>query len=163
MDINDDFVRQYDGLITSNLQRAGVRGERFDELKAKVYERILTSDNYNPDKGKMTTWLWYIIRSVIRNEGKKLSRSKDALDQVTVDLDSASSVIGPEDAGTAGDELRRLFQKAQISPRDKQMVERYHLEEYTMRELAVMYSIPLRTTEQIIYRAMKALRQAAEA
>jgi len=32
-----------------------------------------------------------------------------------------------------------------------------------MRELAVMYSIPLRTTEQIIYRAMKALRQAAEA
>jgi len=163
MDIDDEFVRQYDSLIASNLKRAGATGDRFNDLKSKVYERILTSDNYDADKGKITTWLWYITRSVIRNEGKKASRSKDALDQELVDLDSASSVIGYEDACTAGDELARLFRKAQISPRDKEMVERYHLEEYTMKELAVMYSIPLRTTEQIIYRAMKALRLAAEA
>jgi len=163
MDINDEFVRQYDQLISSHLQRAGLTGESFDDIKAKVYERILTSDNYDPDKGKISTWLWYVVRSVIRNEGKRKSRSKDALDHETVDLDSIHNIIGPEDAGTAGDELDRVFRQAPLSVRDKRMVKDYHLEEYTMAELAERYNLSLRATEQVIYRAMKALRQVAEA
>jgi len=43
------------------------------------------------------------------------------------------------------------------------MVKDYHLEEYTMAELAERYNLSLRATEQVIYRAMKALRQVAEA
>jgi hypothetical protein len=57
MYIDDKFVKDYDNLISDRLAKAGLTGDTFDLIKSKVYERILMSNSYDPDKGKITTWL----------------------------------------------------------------------------------------------------------
>ena len=160
--IDDNFVKQYDGLIKERLTRLGIRDpDEFDDLHNKVYERLMTSSAYDPKRGKVSTWLWTICRSVVSNERKKASRSQDVLDQDTVDLQSASSIIGQEDAGTARDEIDRLLSASGLSPRDQRMVIAYHINGLTMQELADKYGLTLRATEQVVYRSMKALRAVA--
>lgn len=162
MNIDTEFVKQYDGMITHILLRAGARGERFDTIKSKVYERLLGSENYDPTKGKISTWLWYVVRSVIRNETKLQHRSKDALDQECAPIEEAYNVVGHEDAGTAGDEIDRMLRRAPISQRDREIFEKFHLEAYRAKELARDYDLSLRTVEQILYRVMQTLRSMAE-
>lgn len=163
MYIDNKFVEKYDGMITHCLNKAGVRGDRFDDIKSKVYERIIEAENYDESKGKISTWLWYVIRSVISNEKKRASRSKDALDQESVSIKEAEWVVGVEDAGTAEDELNRLFRGAPISKRDESILKDFYLEDYSAQECADRYNMEVRAVQQVIYRSMKALRQIAEA
>lgn len=163
MYIDDKFVKDYDNLISDRLAKAGLTGDTFDLIKSKVYERILMSNSYDPDKGKITTWLWNICRSVISNEVKKFNRSQDALDDVVnrVHIDDAGSVIGQEDAGSSADELERLFNVSSLSERDLRLVREHHIQGLSMPDVASKYDMETRTVEQVIYRSMKALRQAA--
>lgn len=161
MHIDNKFVKKYDGLIKDRLNRLGVRGEEFDEIREKIYERILSSDSYDPLRGKISTWLWQVIRSVVSNERKKASRSTDALDHDLLSLDEATHFVGPEDAGTARDEIFRLIEAADIVPRDKKMFLDFHLNGYTSKDLARRHKMNQRTVEQILFRTMKALRAIA--
>jgi RNA polymerase sigma factor (sigma-70 family) len=163
MHIDEKFVKKYDGLIKDRLDRMGITGDAFDEIRAKVYERILTSDSYDPMRGKISTWLWQVIRSVVSNERKKASRSKDALDHDLLSLDEATHIIGPEDAGEARDEIHRLIDAADIVPRDKRIFLDFHLNGYTSKDLALKHDMNQRTVEQIIFRTMQALREIAAA
>ncbi len=161
MHIDEKFVKKYDGLIKDRLTRMGFQGEQFDDIRAKVYERILRSDSYDPVRGKISTWLWQVIRSVASNEVKKAKRSQDALDHDLLSIDEAQHIIGPEDAGEARDEIKRLLDAADIVPRDKHIFKQFHLEGWTAKELALKHELSQRNVEQILFRTMKALRQAA--
>ncbi len=159
IEVNDGFVKKYDSLISSRVRRAGFYGDRFDHIKSKIYERILSSNSYDPNKGKVTTWLWNVCRSVISNEVKKHVRSQDAMDHPSLSLDDANNVIGEGDAGTAKDEVARIMSKAKLAPRDESIIRDYHMIGMTAPEIAELYDMETRTVEQVIYRAMKALRQ----
>ena len=163
MYIDNKFVEKYDGLINARLERAGIHGDAFTDIKGKIYERIMTSNSYDPDRGKITTWLWNICRSVISNEVKKNSRSQDVLDHPTLNLDEAYSVIGPEDAGTIQDELSRLFEASDMSYRDEAIVRDVYLEEYTYQQVADKNGMSLEAVKKVITRAMQALRAVAQA
>lgn len=163
MHIDKNYVKKYDGLIKDRLTRMGITGEEFDAIRVKIYERLLTSDSYDPKRGKMSTWLWQVIRSVVSNERKKASRSKDALDHDLLSLDEATHIIGPEDAGEALDEIHRTIAAADLLPRDKRIFLDFHLNGYTAKDLALRYNLQQRNVEQILFRVMKALRQIAAA
>ena len=162
MYIDDNFVKEYDGLITKKIARSGISGELFDHIKVKIYERIMASDSFDPKKGKMSTWLWSICRSVISNEVKKHGRSQGVMDHQPLQLEDANNVIGQEDAGTAADELNRLIKKADLSERDEAILRDSHLRAITSQEIAANYGMERRAVEQVLYRAMKALRQAVD-
>ena len=163
MYMDKEFVKKYDGLITSKINKAGIFGDQFDHIRAKVYERILASNSYDPNKGKITTWLWQVCRSVIANEVKKHSRSQDAMDHQPLQLDDANNIIGQEDAGTALDEIDRIMGAAiGISHRDKEIVKMSYLQNSSTVDIAEKYDMEQRAVEQVIYRAMKALRQAVK-
>ncbi len=159
IEVNNGFVKKYDKLISSKLHRAGLYGDTFDHVKAKVYERILGSNSYDPNKGKVSTWLWNICRSVISNEVKKHNRSQDAMDHPSLSLDDANNIIGEGDAGTAKDEVARIMSKANLSDRDESIVRDHYMIGKTAPEIASKYDMETRTVEQVIYRAMRALRQ----
>lgn len=163
MQVDEKFVKQYDALIRKRIESAKVPMDIKEDLVGLVYERILTSNNYNPEKGKITTWLWHICNSVISNEVKKHKRSQDVLDVGKVSLEAASQVIGQEDAGTTRDELERVFDATDLSHRDKAIVKLHYIQGLTTDELAVRYDVGKRAIEQIIFRAMKALRATAQA
>lgn len=161
MQIDNSFVKKYDALINDRLDKAGLTGDMFDTVKSRIWERVMTSDSYDPDKGKISTWLWNICRSVISNEKKKASRSQDVLDHgELLSLDQAQVFIGSEDAGTAEDELARVFRRASsISQRDKEIVKDHYLKQMTVPEVVDKYGMEKRAVEQVIYRAMQALRK----
>jgi DNA-directed RNA polymerase specialized sigma24 family protein len=78
-----------------------------------------------------------------------------------VHIDDAGSVIGQEDAGSSTDELERLFNVSSLSERDLRLVREHHIQGLSMPDVASKYDMETRTVEQVIYRSMKALRQAA--
>lgn len=163
MYIDNKFVSKYDGLINDRIKKASLPPQLHDTIKAKIYERILSSNNYDPNKSKLTTWLWKICASVISNEKVNLSRSKDIMDHEYLSIDQVTNLIGQEDAGDTLDEIDRIFKATVLSSRDKKIVRMYYLEEWTAKELSLMFGLEVRNVEKIIERAMKALRQTAEA
>lgn len=158
MNIDDSFVKKYDGLIHDRIEKAKLPPSVYDDIKGKVYERIMTSNSYDPQKGKVSTWVWNICRSVISNEVKKHGRSKDALDYHPMSLEDASNIIGNEDAGTAEDEIIRIMEGADVLPRDKQIMVDYHLHGASTDHLSQQHNLSVRAVEQILYRTLKALR-----
>ena len=162
MNIDDKFIEKYGGLITKLVTKSGAKGADFDRLKAAVWFRVMESDNYDESKGKISTWLWYIGRSAIGNEMKKMSRSQDALDHTELSLEDANNVIGDEDAGTDLDELDRIFKSSGISLRDEGIVRDVYLRQMTYEEAAISNGIELEAVKKVMYRAMKALRAAVQ-
>lgn len=164
MYIDDSFVQKYDALITDRLIKNGLgrNSELFDEIKGKVYERILRSNNFDPKKGSISTWLWNICRSVISNELKRKRRSQDAMDHDPADIDELTHFVGQDDAGTAKDEVDRVLRNSGLSQRDQSIVKSYWLDEMQISEVADKYSLEQRAAEQVIFRAMKALRKSVQ-
>ena len=158
MDIDNEFVEKYGALITERIDRAGISGEFHSHVTAKIYERIITSNSYDPDRGKISTWLWQVCRSVISNEVKKQGRSQDAMDHNPIALEDANNIIGVEDAGDAAAELDRLFKNVGLSARDIAIVKAVKLHEIPPQDLADEFDLGVRAVEQIVYRAMKALK-----
>lgn len=158
MDIDNKFVEEYDGLIIERINRLKVDPEMHDHMKAKIYERILTANSYDPDKGKLSTWLWNVCRSVIANEEKKHARSTDVLDHQPIQLDDANNIIGEEDAGSAADMLDGIIAGVNLSERNERILRASQLEDYSSTEIADNEGMEIRAVQQVIYRAMKALR-----
>lgn len=171
MDITDDFVDQYSNMVNARVHaRLKREPDLYDAdlepvITSAVWERVLRTDNYDEDKGAVSTWLFYIIESVISNEIKKYKRSEDALDNYAQPLETAHNVIGAEDAGTAGDELTRLLDHAMrqnlVHARDVRILKDKHLGGYTAEELAKRYDLEVSTIYSILRDTMQALRECA--
>ena len=162
MYITEEFVKQYEPMVHarvhSRLKKKGlVNTDLLETIPPLVWERVLKSDNYDTSKGALSTWLYYIIESVISNEIKKKAVSQDALDH-SLPLEVANNVIGVEDAGDAKDELTRVFAAAELTRRDEGIMRDIHLEGYTYEETADRHGMGLEAVKKVAYRAMKALR-----
>jgi len=164
MDIDDKFVETYDALINKRLTKAGLHGELREEIKCRIYERVLASESYDASRGKLSTWLWQICRSVISNEVKRHDRSQDVLDhQPLLTLEEASNIIGAEDAGAAEDAVSKLTKAAGVSERDADIVLAIYGHEKPYQQVADEFDMGLEAVKKVAYRTMKALRIQAEA
>lgn len=160
MKIDEKFYTDYDRLIRK-LIRDRVREDEVDEYVGLVYERLLAHPSYDEERGPFNTWLGWVVKSVISNEQKRLDRSQDVLDHAEP-LEAAASMIGAEDAGTAKDELERVFAAARLSERDERIVRSFHIQGYTADEVAKHMGMEAKAVRQVLFRAMQALREAAE-
>lgn len=161
--IDQEYVEQYDKLIRHILKTVcHVSWDKEDDYAADVYKRLLINPSYNPERGPYTTWLGYVVRSVVSNNRRKEARSQDALDH-SMDLDAANNVIGAEDAGTAEDELQRIFNaaKGKVSERDLEIVWGSHVDNIPRSELAKKYGLSVDGIGSVLTRTMKVLREQA--
>ena len=161
MNIDDEFFKKYHNLIKDRVNKEGIPNQEVEEYVGLVYERLLSNFSYDEERGPFTTWLGWVVKSVVSNERKKEKRSQDALDHA-VGLEAANTVIGAEDAGTVNDELDRVFAAAKVSERDKKILRDFHLEGYTAGQIAKRHSLQLQSVYSILKRGIKALREAAE-
>lgn len=164
MQVDGEFVKEYGRLLETRLLAEGVARHDIQDYMGLVYERLLTNFSYDEERGPLTTWLGWVVKSVVSNQRKKESRSQDALDH-SIDLDAANNTIGAEDAGEAKDELNRILYCASstglVSDRDVSIFKAHHLGGHTSEELSKRYNITSRSIEDIVYRTMKALRELA--
>lgn len=157
--IDDAFVRQYDKWVTNALIRMGVVGDDTDDYRALVYERLLEHNNYDPTKGKVTTWLNSVVRSVVSNERKKESRSQDIMDQNPVSLESVSGYIGAEDAGDARHQIDQIMRPLPISQRDREIFLKVHLKGMSHEEVGEEYGLSRMAAAKVCSRVMKLAQQ----
>lgn len=77
----DEFVKQYDHFITVTIyrvSRGSVRSAELEDLKQAVYTRAVEKDylaGYSPEKGSFSTYLFWLIRSVVVNQFDKNTRN----------------------------------------------------------------------------------------
>lgn len=77
----DEFVKQYDHFITVSIyrvSRGSVRSDDLDDLKQAVYARVVEKNylaGYAPEKGSFSTYLFWLIRSVVVNQFDKNTRN----------------------------------------------------------------------------------------
>ncbi len=71
MDINDEFIEQYGNLIRDTIWKTGIRDtDEYDAVYNDVIIRIMGYNNYDPEKGGITNWLFLVTRSVLGNHFK---------------------------------------------------------------------------------------------
>lgn len=160
MKVDEEFVRQYKYLIRDRIRAAGVGKRNVDELESLVYERLLGHMTWDESRGKFTTWLGWVVRSVVWNWRKKKERSEDIMDADLLPLHEVN-VIGAEDAGDAKDELERIFTAAELTRRDEGIMRAVYLEGLTYEEAAEEFGLGFEAVKKVITKSMKALRKVA--
>ena len=158
--IDNDFITKYEGIIKSSVRKMGFKGDDFDEVYSKVIERLLTHNNYDKEKGAVSTWLHLVIGSVGSNYRVGKERSKDALDQAgNVDIESIKSHIGREDAGYAQDEVTRIMQRLPISLRDRLIFLAVNVSQLSHREAGELFELSESAVSKVCSRVMKVARE----
>lgn len=77
----DDFVKQYDHFITVTIyrvSRGAVRSSELEDLKQAVYTRVIEKDylsGYSAERGSFSTYLFWLIRSVVVNQFDRNTRN----------------------------------------------------------------------------------------
>jgi len=154
--IDNQFVADYNKWIIEGIRRMGIRDhDAIDEYRWLVYERLLSHNNYDETKGKVTTWLNSVVRSVVSNQAKKLSRSEDVLDQTDrLGLDDAGSYFGNEDAGDTRDEIDRILGAVVASKRDKDIFLEVMLAERGRKEVAEEFGVGVEVVNKVVTRTL---------
>ena len=83
MQIDDQFIKEYDNLIWSTI-REKVRGmDTQSDVHSDIIIRLIeSSEGYDEEKGAVSTWVVWICRSVISNYFLTKARKHDMLDLI---------------------------------------------------------------------------------
>ncbi len=120
------------------------------EVFVKIWSRI---DQYNPDKGRIYTWMI----NIARNAAVDAMRSKSTLmKQRTCHVETATfNSVQPASTDRIG--LNTLL--SELCPRHQQLVEMAYFHGYTMVEISDALLIPVGTVKTHLRKAIAALRE----
>lgn len=155
------FARLYDnyaallfGVIVRIVEDRREAENLLQDCFVKIWQR---ADRYDPEKGKLVTWLINIARNtaIDYTRSKYFSQKKknQNLDNLVDTGTTASAYSVPVE--TMG--LKQLVHK--LAPACRQVIEWMYFEGYTQQEIADNFNIPLGTVKLRARTAMKELRQ----
>lgn len=167
--IDDKFINQYKNLIYSGIRKRGINNQdMIDDIFGNVIIRIMeTKDNYNKDRGSVTTWLTLQIRSVISNYMKYRKRSEDALDRAVLlpeDLESIDSMMDEEaevDVGSAGLAYDMIYESS-LNSETKRLLYDHYIQGFAISELCKAHRKDYRTIRNMIDSGLDKLRREYE-
>lgn len=170
LQIDNDFIKSYENLIYKLILDTGVKHrDTVDEIYSRVIQRVLISQyNYDSEKGAVSTWLTYQVRSVVSN----YFRDRDAKKDITVrnerlmlkDDHQIDTVIKAITNSNLNDraEIRQtaydLIWSSPLSYRLKEAMSDKYLDAMTHKEIAEKRGIKESTVDKRIKRAMRKLR-----
>jgi RNA polymerase sigma-70 factor, ECF subfamily len=133
------------------------------------------ADHYDPDKGRLSTWLF----GIAHNKGLKLldrnrRHQEESLEDYKVEIDSDDETVGrsydsipsnsePERVVMGwelGDALSWAFEK--LSPDHQAVIELCFSEDFTYQEIADIMGCPLNTVKTRLFHARKRLAEILE-
>jgi len=148
----DSYSSALNGVIYSIIPDANISTDILQEVFVKIWRLI---DSYDPEKGRLFTWMFSIARStaidLLRSkEWKNRKRSNSLTDDYTQLADNSQL---PSD----WPELRKIVHT--LKEEHKTIVELSYFEGYTQKEIAEMEQIPLGTVKTRLRAALLQLKK----
>ena len=113
------------------------------------------ADNYDPERAKLTTWLFVVARNRAIELGRKRSRTAEP----QADLDPGGESPDPADLVALGDEAQRLAEvMAELPETQLEIVRLAYFDGLTHAEIADRTGLPLGTVKGRIRLALERLR-----
>ncbi len=150
----DDYSSLLYGII---LRVVGDKRDAENLLQDCFVKVWQNAERYDPEKGRLVTWLINIARNTAidftRSKYYSQKSKNQTIDNI-VDKDTGNAVFSVS-VDTLG--LRQLVQK--LTPACRQVIEWMYFEGYTQQEIADNFNIPLGTVKLRARSAMQELRQ----
>lgn len=134
------------------------------DISQAVFMRLWTTESeYDPDKGRFTSWLLTITRNITMDHIRKQRREASGLVHIT---DERFNEL-PDQLGLSPEEhverhsIREQIQQAckHLSLSQKTLLEHFYWQGYSLRELAQLYDQPLGTVKNRLHQTLKILRR----
>jgi RNA polymerase sigma-70 factor (ECF subfamily) len=155
---------RYAPLVYSFAMKALKDEQASRDIVQSVFMRLWTTDSeYNPDKGRYTSWLITITRNMTTDWLRKQRRESTArlmlpweqLQQIPDNM-----TLSPEESyerESLHAEVRGAYRF--LSSQQVMLVEHFYWQGYSLSELADLYDQPLGTVKNRLHQALKKLRR----
>ena len=128
-----------------------------EDLAAESFEYCLTHyDSYDPDKSAVTTWLYLVVNSRLKNRYRDAKSVVDIEDVIGVIPDDSS----PMEASVELDELRAGVQKAlnKLPERQREIVYLSYFEDKSSAEIAEIMGMTPGNVRVVLSRALDKMK-----
>ncbi|MCJ8014453.1 sigma-70 family RNA polymerase sigma factor [Paenibacillus sp. KQZ6P-2] len=154
---------RYVSLIYSFAYKALRDEQAARDIVQSVYVRLWTTDSeFNPDKGKFTSWLITITRNLTMDWlRQQRRRSSGLVAYLPEELERIPDQTPSPEAHVERDSLKEQVRSAYrfLSKQQIELVEDFYWRGYSLRELAEHYKEPLGTVKNRLHQALKILRR----
>lgn len=153
-DLYDRYAAALYGIIYRMVRNSDIAEDLLQDVFIKIWTRIET---YNPDKGRLFTWMV----NITRNSCKDYFRSKYYQYQASIlsnSLEQIDFLHNPNQI-TYQDENRDLYELTQtLELKYKEIIELVYICGYSQEEVSKMLRIPIGTVKTRSCNALKRLR-----
>lgn len=142
--------------------RSGDR-ESAEAVVSDVFlEAWRSSDDYDPERGSVESWLLGIARNVLRRERRRRARGPESLDPADLE-DLAAPGPSPEDEALREERRRRLLEAVWELPRtDRDLVALAYGAELSSRRIARLLGTSPGAVRTRLHRVLRTLREDLE-
>ncbi|GAB3168459.1 RNA polymerase sigma factor [Telluribacter humicola] len=145
----------YSGALYNVISKIVRDDEKAEDVMQEAFLKIWRSiSSYNPDKGRLFTWMLNIARNTsidaVRAEGRK-----PGFDDIQDNLDRAEQHASYQPSPSTMD-LKSLVEK--LKPERKILVDLVYFQGYTQEEVSEQLRIPLGTVKSRIRTALQDLK-----
>jgi RNA polymerase sigma factor (sigma-70 family) len=148
----DNYVGALYGVVNQILPDRGIANDVIQEVFVNIWKKIST---YNPDKGRLFTWMLNIARNAaidkFRSKAYKDSLKNQALPENVDSFKNHSVKSNIDDFG-----LRKIINN--LKEEQKTLIELSYFQGFTHEEIAKLLNIPLGTVKTRIRGALIQLR-----
>ena len=148
----DSYSGALYGVIQQVMPDQHIASDILQDVFVKIWRQI---EKYDPEKGRLFTWMYNIARNtaidVLKSKGWQNEKKTDQLDtvQLSVDVETAKTTDG------AG--IKHLIHH--LKAEFKEIVELSYTQGYTQEEISTLLSIPLGTVKTRMRAALLQLRK----
>lgn len=163
-DALSELYDRYAALVYSFAWKAVRNEQAVRDIVQSVFVRLWTTESdYDPDKGRFTSWLITITRNITTDWLRKQRRQAEGLvPYVPEELERIpdSRAASPEEHAereSLKEQVRlayRFLSKQQI-----ELLEHFYWRGYSLSELAALYEEPLGTVKNRLHQTLKILRR----
>ena len=141
------------GVIYRMVQSEAIAKDLMQDACVKIWKN---GDKYDPNKGKLFTWLLRIARNTaldtIRTDKFKRQQTSESIEQTVFNSVAHSEEMQIADAG-----LQRVIRK--LDEKYRQVIDLIYLQGYTQQEATKELDIPLGTVKSRVKIAIRELRK----
>lgn len=155
---------RYGSLVYSFAYKAVRDESAARDIAQSVFLRLWTTESeYNPEKGRFTSWLLTLTRNLTIDHIRKQRRTASGLIRISEEHLNAlpdQLALSPEEHAVRGS-VREQIQQAckHLSHPQKTLLEHFYWQGYSLKELAQLYDQPLGTVKNRLHQTLKILRR----
>jgi RNA polymerase sigma-70 factor (ECF subfamily) len=155
---------RYATLIYSFAMKALKDEQAARDIVQSVFMRLWTTESeFDPDKGRFSSWLLTITRNLTIDWQRKERRENAGL--VPLEPEQLEQIPdafaeSPEESvmrGTQRENIRRAYRH--LSKQQIMLLEHFYWQGFSLSELATIYNQPLGTVKNRLHQALKILRR----